>query len=284
MSASARGDRLGQWWWAAAVWALLAVASCRPSADQASETIARARTSADTVVPVAGQDRAPAAGGDAAEDSEVPDVGAEVGSPRLGERVMQSEAAAGQGLVEQYFPLRPDASWHYRLRVTDGDGKLVAESTLAKTIRGTRELGGKQYWRVETETLSGQDAGALPQHYRVTPAGVVAAVAGAPGKELLVFPSAPDSNQSWTDTAPPAIKRVVAKVSTDQEVPSGAGNYSSCIYVDLDMVMPGSGLFSPAAVQVRIERWFAPGVGMVRERRTAGGRTLDAVLVPGEGT
>ncbi len=137
---------------------------------------------------------------------------------------------------------------------------------------------GKEYFRLTTTTLSGTDTRAPDQHYRLTDEGVVAAVEGVAGKELLVFPANPESERSWSGEALPIIKQVNAAVTLGQHVTCGAEAFEDCVRVDLDLVMRGGGLFSPRDVPVRIERWFAPGVGMVRERRIADGSTIEAVI------
>jgi hypothetical protein len=174
--------------------------------------------------------------------------------------------------------LNEGASWRYGVKVYNADGEVVREATVEKCVEGSKSIDGKDYKRLTTKTLSGTNLRAPDQHYRHTGDGIFAAVEGVRGKELLVFPGDPDSQRSWTAAAPPVIKRVAAKVDVQAEVTCGEQVYQDCVYVDLDMVMRGGGFFSPSEVPVRIERWFAPGVGMVRERRTADGQVIDAVL------
>jgi hypothetical protein len=194
---------------------------------------------------------------------------------------MQSETEAGESIIDRYFPLRVGAAWQYAIRVTADDDQVVAEATVRKSVEGTRVIQGKEYMRLVTRTLAGAELRAPDQHYRVTDEGICAAVEGAAGQELLVFPRDPATNRGWTGAAPPVIKQITAKVQTDQEVQCGKARYSSCVYVDLDMSMRGGGFFGPAQVPVRMERWFAPGVGLVRERRTADGRVIEAILEVG---
>ena len=189
-----------------------------------------------------------------------------------------SESTSDEGIVSRFFPLSNGASWHYQLKVLDSSGETLSEATVERRVEGTKSIGGKDYIRLTTTTLSGTDTRAPDQHYRVTDDGVVAAVEGVSGKELLVLPNDPGSKRSWSGEAPPIIKSVSAAVTVGERVACGEGVITGCVRVDLDFVMRGAGLFAPREVPVRIERWFASGIGMVRERRIAGGRTIEAVL------
>jgi len=194
-------------------------------------------------------------------------------------QVMNSKSPPqDDSLVSQFFPMPDGATWQYQLKVLDSKGETLSEATVERRVEGAKAIAGKDYARLTTTTLSGTDTRAPDQHYRVTKEGVVAAVEGVAGKELLVLPIDPSSHQSWSGEAPPIIKSVSASASIGEEVSIGNDVLTGCVRVDMDFVMRGAGLFAPREVPVRIERWFAPGVGMVRERRIAGGRTIEAVL------
>ena len=197
---------------------------------------------------------------------------------RAKEAAMNQPATPAAAPVSSFFPLSDGASWRYELRVLDSDGKTLSEGVVERRVDGRKTIGGKDYFRLTTTTLSGTDTRAPDQHYRVTDDGVVAAVEGVQGKELLVLPNDPGSKRKWSGEAPPIIKRVEAEVTVGEQVACGGSVVKDCVRVDLDFVMRGAGLFGPSEVPVRIERWFASGIGMVRERRIAGGRTIEAVL------
>lgn len=188
------------------------------------------------------------------------------------------ETTAAESFTSEFFPLVNGASWRYLVKVQDGDGETISEATVERRVDGTKSIDGKDYFRLTTTTISGTDTRAPDQHYRVTDEGVVAAVEGVAGTELLVLPGSPASKRSWSGEAPPVIKRVNASVTVGEQVALGENVVPDCVRVDLDIVMRGGGLFGPSEVPVRIERWFASGIGMVRERRIAGGRTIEAVL------
>ncbi len=189
-----------------------------------------------------------------------------------------NETTSAEALMSDFFPLSKGASWRYQVKVLDSNDETLSESTVERRVDGTKTIDGKDYFRLTTTTLSGTDTRAPDQHYRVTDEGVVAAVEGVAGKELLVLPKDPASKRNWTAEAPPVIKRVKASATVGEQVACGKDIVPDCIRVELDIVMRGGGLFGPSEVPVRIERWFASGIGMVRERRIAGGRTIEAVL------
>jgi hypothetical protein len=191
---------------------------------------------------------------------------------------MSNETTSAEALMWDFFPLSKGASWRYQLKVLDGNDETLSEATVERRVDGTKTIDGKDYFRLTTTTLSGTDTRAPDQHYRVTDEGVVAAVEGVAGKELLVLPKDPASTRNWTAEAPPVIKRVRASVTLGEQVACGEDIVPDCVRVELDIVMRGGGLFGPSEVPVRIERWFASGIGMVRERRIAGGRTIEAIL------
>lgn len=193
------------------------------------------------------------------------------------EAAMNQQATSAEA-VSSFFPLSDGASWRYELKVLDSDGKTLSEGVVERRVDGRKTIGGRDYFRLTTKTLSGTDTRAPDQHYRVTDDGVVAAVEGVEGKELLVLPKDPGSKRKWSGEAPPIIKHVEAVVTVGEQVACGSSVVKDCVRVDLDFVMRGGGFFAPSEVPVRIERWFASGIGMVRERRIAGGRTIEAVL------
>jgi hypothetical protein len=212
-------------------------------------------------------------------ESTTADAGAREEEPKVEAMNVQSQASqSSQPAASEYFPLSQGASWRYGVKVFNSDGEVVREATVEKCVEGVKTIGGKDYLRLTTKTLSGTNLRAPDQHYRHTGDGIFAAVEGVQGKELMVFPGDPHSQRSWTAAAPPVIKRVTAKVDLPAETTCGEQVYRRCVHVDLDMVMRGGGFFGPSEVPVRIERWFAPGVGMVRERRTADGQVIDAQL------
>lgn len=194
------------------------------------------------------------------------------------EGAVKREAMSREDLVSSFFPLSNGASWRYQLQVMDSNGETLSKAVVERRVDGTKTIDGKEYFRLVTTTVSGTDTRAPDQHYRVTNEGVVAAVEGVAGKELLVLPNDPGSKRSWSGEAPPIIKRVEASVTVGEQVACAAGVVRDCVRVDLDFVMRGAGFFGPSEVPVRIERWFASGIGMVRERRIAGGRTIEALL------
>jgi hypothetical protein len=255
--------------------------SPEPSLDEPEESVESSPVEAGQVVK--GQEPVASPQEDTEEPVETDRVALLKGLPQAAKentvnQPVSDVSRSGETLASKYFPLVRGASWKYRLQVINEDNEVLSEAVVERVVDGTKTIEGKDYFRLATTTVSGTKMPAPDQHYRLTDEGVHAAVEGVKGKELLVFPSDPASKQSWSDEAPPIIKRVDAKVTVGEKVTCGANVFSDCIRVDLELLMRGGSFFSPSEVTVRIERWFAPGVGMVRERRIAGGRTIEAVL------
>jgi hypothetical protein len=179
-----------------------------------------------------------------------------------------SRLAADKG-PDHYFPLKAEQRWEYDVEVVRADDppqKLKA----VKRVEGDREIAGKRYVKIVTEVTGGTLR--IPdQYYRVADDGVYAAVQGAEGRELLILPARPDQQRSWQGEAKPAIEDLSGKAATGETFTHGANRFRDCIKVTLSMVVVERTLFGgERRVPVRFDRWFAPGVGMVREVRTVG--------------
>jgi hypothetical protein len=173
------------------------------------------------------------------------------------------------GQPRRYFPLETDRRWEYDVEVTRPDN---AKQTLmaVKVIKGDRRIAEKAYVRVTTEVTGGSMR--IPdQYYRVADDGVYAAVQGTEGQELLVLPAHPENLRSWRGEAEPAIAEIAGEVATDQTFTHGDRQFPGCIKVSLRMIVVERSFFGgQKKVPVRMDRWFAPGVGMVREVRIVG--------------
>lgn len=304
MSTNAHSMRLGTLGMAGAAILLLVTASCTRDSTPPATSLDQGKTFSDSrdwdassdlsaepvqhsaeepMAVMSGQESLDSREGRAEDRAETNRVLPSEKSPGVSkEDAMTSPVSQGttapESLTSEFFPLVRGASWRYLVKVQDSNGETLSEATVERRVDGTKSIDGKDYFRLTTTTLSGTDTRAPDQHYRVTDEGVFAAVEGVAGKELLVLPGPPASNRSWSGEAPPVIKRVNASVKVGEQVAVGGDVVSDCVRVDLDIVMRGGGLFGPSEVPVRIERWFASGIGMVRERRIAGGRTIEAVL------
>jgi hypothetical protein len=167
--------------------------------------------------------------------------------------------------IARYFPLDDDRRWEYRVRVMHA-GKDLPEATATKSVKGKREISGKQYVRVATEF-----ARRVPdQYYRLDDRGVYAAVQGTPGEELLILPAEAETIGSWSGTAKPVFTKFSGSATVDETYRCGDQVFEDCIKVTLTMILVEKNLFSQREVPVRFDRWFAPGVGMVAEVREVG--------------
>lgn len=167
------------------------------------------------------------------------------------------------------FPLAPDSRWHYDIQVVRSSGEAQRLSAV-KYVKDTRQIAGKHYVRIVTE-VTGGTLRVPDQLYRVGTDGVYAAVQGAEGKEFLVLPTDPKTRNSWSGEARPAISRIAGQATTGETFRHGPTAFDNCIKVSLSMTILERSLFGgQAEVPVRLDRWFAPGVGLVRELRIVG--------------
>ena len=171
--------------------------------------------------------------------------------------------------LDRYFPLQSDCRWEYEVEVTRSDDTRQT-FTAVKLVKGDRTMAGKPYIRVVTEVTGGSMR--IPdQYYRIADDGVYAAVQGADGRELLVLPAQPEQRRSWQGEAKPAITELSGEAAADQKLTLAAREYTGCVRVSLTMIVVERSFFGgEKEVPVRLHRWFAPSVGMVREVRTVG--------------
>ena len=207
--------------------------------------------------------------GDPPSQEEVENVSIENGQG--GAEGSKAASAADAGVLSDYFPLGKGGQWQYEV-VARRSGQ-VRTASATKEVAGTQSIGGRDYGRITTKV---EPEGALgpappPQFYRVTKDGVYAAVQGAVGKELLVLPADPKSTRTWKGNALPAIKDLSGEATTGVTCDLGKQKYSGCIKVSLKMTVVVPRMFrSPLEVPVQMDRWFARGVGLVREVRDDG--------------
>jgi hypothetical protein len=167
--------------------------------------------------------------------------------------------------IARYFPLDSDRRWEYRVAIKEA-GRELRKTTATKSVKGNKEISGKQYVRVTTQS-------AIPapdQYYRLDDRGVYAAVDGAPGKELLILPAEAGSVGSWSGTAEPVIPEFSGSATVGETYRGDEQVFEGCIKVSLKMTVVQRSLFGATRIPVRFDRWFAPGVGMVAEVRETG--------------
>lgn len=176
----------------------------------------------------------------------------------------QGAGNAGEGsLTTRCFPLDGNPRWEYEVEVTQA-GKEPQRAKATRSLGGKKTIAGKEYVRVVTESTI-----PVPDQYcREASDGVYAAVQGAQGSELLILPADPARTDRWTGSAPPAVKSLEGRATVRERYRIGDREYTDCIKVSLTMTIVERGLFgSGKDVSVRMDRWFAPGIGMVAEIR-----------------
>jgi len=174
-------------------------------------------------------------------------------------------AAEGRDL----FPLVKGRRWHYDVEAVRGTGE-PEKLTAVRSIQDTRAVAGVEYSRIVTE-VTGGTLRVPEQLYRADAKGVFAAVQGAEGKELLVLPADPATQKAWKGEAKPSINQFSGGATLGETFKHADREYTGCVKVVLTMGIPEKSFFGGATeVPVRMERWFAPGIGLVREVRTVG--------------
>lgn len=167
-----------------------------------------------------------------------------------------------------YFPTANQGRWHYDVEVTR-PGREAQKFSAVKYVKDTRQIGAKEYLRMVTE-VSGGTLPVPDQFYRVEDRNVYAAVQGTEGKELLVLPADPRQQSTWRGEALPSIRRLSGSAALNQRFQHRSLEYD-CVKVSLVMTIVERGFFGgETEVPVRLDRWFAPHVGMVRELRVVG--------------
>jgi hypothetical protein len=167
------------------------------------------------------------------------------------------------------FPFAVENRWHYDVEVSRSGGRPQT-LTAVKYFRDSLEIGQRHYARFATE-VSGGTLRVPSQLVRLGDEGLYTAVQGAEGKELLVLPADPREVRSWSGEAPPAITCFAGQATVDEAFEHGSLEFDRCVKVTLSMIVREMSLLGrQSVVPVRIERWFAPGIGMVREMRLAG--------------
>ena len=174
------------------------------------------------------------------------------------------------------FPLALKTQWTYHIRQEVGEGvhfgeedaKLakgnVLDATVVSTITGHDIIAGAKYARVESQ----RDGRLyLTEWYASGPAGlllarIVEAGGGdnvmSPPQKLLIPSAAPGAVWSWKDTNKP-ISMTVKIVGTGAlKVPAGT-------YQAVETSHDTSIRLPEAEIRVKQSRWYAAGVGYVKE-------------------
>lgn len=195
-------------------------------------------------------------------------------------------AGCGDDPGHPYFPLDEDAAWHYR--VIERTTRATTEREFSQTALGARRFGDE---RVPARRTSDGTV----YYYRLDEDGVkrvakrlVVELEPQPDfPERLVLPSDAEPGAQWQNTTHPyVLERLVSDgvdmkrtysvpmnytvEAVDETVTVPAGTFEGCIRVtgeaDLQMYVDGpSGL---STIPLRMEEWYAPGVGLVRLVRT----------------
>ena len=179
-----------------------------------------------------------------------------------------ARAASAARTAADYFPLALSSRWEYDVEIQGPTGTSRSLSAV-KRVQDQRQIGIHQYIRIVTEITAG-GLRVPDQFYRVDADGLKAAVQGAEGKELLLLPTDPRSQKSWSGEAEPAIARFSGEAAVDQVFQHRDRQYSGCVTVSIKMTVVEKSVFGRRETPVQLQRWFAPGIGMVRELKIVG--------------
>jgi hypothetical protein len=199
-------------------------------------------------------------------------------------------AAGGEPVA---FPLALKTHWTYHLHQElapgahfgEEDAKLakgnVLDTTVVSEVSGAETLGGAKYAVVES-SRSGK--GWLREWYRVGPEGLLLSKTfdAEMGEETLMVPPqkllsatlAADETWEWKAADAPVVIRMRVVGAAKVEVPAG-------LYETREIFSETTIRTQGPVIQVRQSRWFAPGVGYVKqetETRVAG-RMMSRVVL-----
>ena len=173
---------------------------------------------------------------------------------------------AGPVAAEPILPVEPGTTWEYEVRESASRGG--PSSPLTVRISGREERAGKQLLKVET--LAGDDV-VKTELISVDDAGVHCHErAGADGKAVPFVPP---------QTMVPAPLRLGATWEINDHV-AGTGPQQFTAAAEEEVVVP-AGTFAavrlrceqPWPISTTLDRWFAPGTGVVKEVSTTRGPT-----------
>ncbi|HEV8339000.1 MAG TPA: hypothetical protein VGR25_05005 [bacterium] len=166
--------------------------------------------------------------------------------------VALSMAGPARGASPDYFPLTSGTEWVYRTSV--GQDLIVRAS-------GTTQVGGIACQILES-MINGvvtqrecyrREGGTLYVHVRIYPGGDIML---SPPQPMLVLPPTLGRGWSWNGKAGATPARVAMQWAKMEQVTTAAGTFAAAqLYLE--------GVVGEERVQSW--RWFAPGVGMVRE-------------------
>lgn len=193
--------------------------------------------------------------------------------------------ASGQVAPPQY-PLAMKTRWTYEMRQEFGEGVHpserdlpllkgnVLETTVVSEVAGTDLIAGVRYTRVESR----RDGRLwMTEWMRLTPQGLFLGKTDEDGDETLLTPPQKilsprlAAGETWSWKASDAPVTVSVKVGSKETLKAPAGAFETTKIVHaINMVLP------QATIQSANSRWFAPGVGYVRQETEVrgGGRLL----------
>lgn len=161
-------------------------------------------------------------------------------------------ASPVRGAAPDYFPLTAGTEWVYRTSV--GQDLVVRAS-------GASQVGGIACLMLESMVNGAvtqrecyrREGGTLYVHVRIYPGGDIMLT---PPQPMLVLPPTMGRGWSWNGKAGLTPARVTMQWAKMEQVTTAAGTFAAAqLYLE--------GIVGEERVQSW--RWFAPGVGMVRE-------------------
>ncbi len=177
-----------------------------------------------------------------------------------------AQAPPGRKELPDYYPLKPGTKWTYDL--DPGNGRKIR---VTNQIARLETIDGKSMARLET-VINGRVA--LTQHLLGTPEGIfryrISEADVAPPLCILKYPF--KEGETWE--AEPMIGRELSKMSfksgRHEEVTSTAAKYQA---ISVLCEINGGG------ARVKTTSWYVPDVGMVKDTRDLGGKTVTMDLV-----
>jgi hypothetical protein len=177
-----------------------------------------------------------------------------------------AQAPPAQNKLPDYYPLKPGTKWTYDL--DPGNGRRIR---VTNQIARIETIDGKSMARLET-IINGRVA--MTQHLLSTPEGVFRYRTGeadiSPPLRILKYPF--KEGETWQAEAMIGREqsKILFKSGRHEELMSGVAKYQA-ISVECEINADGA--------QLKNTSWYAPDVGMVKDTRELGDKTVTMDLV-----
>jgi hypothetical protein len=174
-----------------------------------------------------------------------------------------------------YWPFREGNTW--TMDTTVGEKKLTQIITVAKVTKTGGRTRAEVDYKTDGRSIQIEIYEVDASSIRRVAAGPNASAKLTPPLPVVQFPMTAGKKWSWkgevaTGGAP--LKGTAQLTASGMEtVKTGAGTFSAMrVHLELELAA------GPQTIKVPNDYWFAPGIGLVRQKATVGQQTIEGVL------